>query len=209
MNEQVQGNTPDSQPNDQTLAGQVNTDTLPKESVDSNALKNEIEREKARAATAQQEADRLRKELRSIQTKGSQPMDNVEPNQPVSSTVNERAELERGVFKMILEKPEYKEVLDSDSTLKTFFEKDPLTVTSEPINVDDALYQIKRFFDDKVYERKLTNQPTPPSEELKPIQPGVVSGKNSSSISQQEYDKLDPATQDALFAKSTKEYLGL
>lgn len=215
--EQANGNTPVTDPNVQTTTEPGNKDTLPTQSVDSQALQNELERERARAKTAQQEAERLRKEIRSFQLKGSQPQietDNQEPalnyQAPSNNAANVKAELERGIYKMMLENRDYNEVLESDKTLKTFFEKDPLSVvSSDPINVDDALYQMKRFFDDKVYENKIKNlNQLQKTDELS----GTKDGNQPSdlgNISQADFSSLDEATQKKLFEASTKKYFGL
>lgn len=208
------GNTPAADNNVVTTTQPSSLDTLPKESVDSQALQNELERERARAKTAQQEAERLRKEIRSFQLRGSQPagemsneesgsVNNAQPNNPAEA----RVQLERNVYKLFIDNPEFSQVLESDKTLKTFFEKDPLAVVSDPVSVEDATYQIKRFFEDRLYERKLNQVAQPPKADELPTTP-AINPQGTSKISTEDYLKLDQKTQDDLFNESVRQYTG-
>jgi hypothetical protein len=119
MSEFTQGDTPEVN-SGQTIADQTEA-TPPKESVEMSptALQNELEREKARAATALREQDRLRKELRSVrqrrvddtqtETDGYTHSETLNPNGSIG--IN-RSEMERGIYKMVLENPEFKEILE-------------------------------------------------------------------------------------------------
>lgn len=208
------GNTPTADNNVATTTQPGSLDTLPKESADSQALQNELERERARAKTAQQEAERLRKEIRSFQLRGSQPagettneesgtISNAQPNNPAEA----RVQLERNIYKMFIDNPEFNQVLESDKTLKTFFEKEPLSVISDFVSVDDATYQIKRFFEDKVYEKKLqANQPEK-ADEL--VTTKTTTPEGVKSVSTDEFIKLDEQTQKDLFERAVKQKFGV
>lgn len=181
------------------------TNTPPTDSVETStaALKNELEREKARAATAQQEQDRLRKELRAIKQREAQP--NVEANnsETTTSTSSQRSvasegiELEKGLYKMLLDNPDYKKIVENDPTVKFAFEKNPLLLIDDPIDSADALYQFKNFFDRKVLDVKTkelesqVNKPDELTNASAPANTGQTTAPSAEVLAQLKPDELN------------------
>lgn len=213
------GDTPD-QNKDQKPAG-TGTDTPPNNGASPDPveeLKNQVEREKARAATALQEKDAAEKRARdekiariraekALKAAGGNAGGANGNDNPSGSSVNEdteaeqvRLESEKGIFVLVASNPQYQELLGKDPTLKEVLLKNPLSLISEYIDSEDAVDQIKKYLETRL-QATAPNPSTPPSDgkDKKDVPPpgsqkievkGSITPEQARSMSTAEWAKL-------------------
>lgn len=173
-------------------------------------LKNQVEREKARAATAQQAAETAQANLRNEKIKrinaerklaelGSS--DNGEGSNntgtgAVKANDNEaemeRLNAEKGIANLIMLNPDYQGLLQKDATLKEVLLNNPLSLISEYIDAEDAVDQIKKKLDTRLATSS-NDGSTPPAPSQAP-KAGDVPPPSSDSIELKGNVSPDAAT---------------
>lgn len=131
-------------------------------------LKNQVEREKARAATAQQTAEtaekrarderilriNAEKKLKALSGAGDggngAPAGDGQVNANDSEAEVERLNAEKGIANLIMMTPEYQALLQKDVTLKEVLLSNPLSLITEYIDAEDAVDQIKKKLDKRL-----------------------------------------------------------
>lgn len=147
--------------------------------------KNELEREKARAATAQQRADdaekrarderiariKAEKQLKALQGGAA---DDGQGNQPPASGAEDaegqivKANAEKNVYALVASNQAYQQLVEKDPTLKEVLLRNPLSLISEYIDAEDAAEQVKKFLDSRLQASTDTSTSTPPTQPQQP-----------------------------------------
>jgi len=181
------------------------TVTLSKE--DHDRLLSDKARSDARATEAQRRGDRLEQAPRTGQGQGrfNPPSPATPPpaNGDVEAVAAEQAEIVRQGLMVIAIDPEFRELLDSDSTLRSMLTANPLgllpMLAKDAVDADDAIALVKEnLASRKAALKTSTTTPTPqPVTPPTPASPGV----NIASVDKDEaYEKArsNPHTEQAL-----------
>lgn len=150
------------------------------------ALKNEVEREKARAATALKEKDaaevnarnekvariNAEKRLKALVGQG-EGADATPPAGPINSgneDALEQMKAEKGIANLLFLTPEYQELLKGNQVLRDVLTSNPLSLIREYIDAEDAVDQVRKKLD--AYRAAPA---TPPAgAQVEPPTPGAV-----------------------------------
>jgi hypothetical protein len=160
-------------------------------------LKNEVAREKARAATALQEtAEKRTRDERILRINAEKKLKALGAggkgdDAPPAGTVNaeegeaevERLNAEKGIANLLMMTPEYQALLQKDETLKEVLLSNPLSLISDYIDAEDAVDQIKKKLDKRIASS--TGKPAvPPADgDGKPApKPGDVPPPSSETV---------------------------
>lgn len=132
-----------------------------------------LEAEAQQARTLQAQADRRAKRERAARVRaegllsrgGSEPeqADDTIPAPRVSNVEIERAKAERAMVQKAYSDPKYRAIVDSDPTLRRLLETNPLALVNNPLDADDAVFQLEDILEERV------SQSTPSAP--KPIAP--------------------------------------
>lgn len=173
--------------------------TLPKAEVD------QLRRDAARAADAQARADRLANANKRSKTHfdPSRRPAPPSPEEVEAQASAEDAKAERGLMRLATN-PEYREILDSDPTLRDLLTTNPLAVlpiyAADAMDADDAIDLVKQALAAKIAARKPAAAPTP-KEEQKPTPPvGGVNPPAAPTANPPEYEEArkNPNTEVAI-----------
>lgn len=139
-------------------------------------LKNQVEREKARAATAQQEkeaADRKWRDEHKLRVNAEKRLKDLAGGDGAGAPAAggavtpdsneeeiERLNAEKGVANLIMLNPKYQELLQKDPTLREVISDNPLSLIREYIDADDAIDQIQKKLDKRLQDSS-ANPPAP------------------------------------------------
>lgn len=170
--------------------------------------KSEFETLKARQSTADSKASRMEKLLR---RNGIDPESGKKSSTPAATSTpsagdgsgdgaDEDVKASQGIMRLAM-KPEYREVLDADPTLRTMFERNPLAVlplfANDALDAEDALGLIEEELKTratKIAEKKTATPPTPapaptttPKKKEDTPTPGAV---NPAPVGDAAYDEL-------------------
>lgn len=179
-----------SAPNAQTpLVGAVEA-TTPKDQSqmvskeEHEKLQKELEQAKQLQSQADKKTFRLEKEIKKLNRHSKQNLDvetfEVEDEEGKSdlSDDQEKELARRKILSMVFINPEFRKVVENDSTLQTMLEKEPLFVLDEWFDAECALVDAKEYFDKRVSmiskpeEKKITPEeipmaiPNPPKEAI-------------------------------------------
>jgi len=187
-------------------------------------LKNQVDREKARAATALQSEETAKKNLRNEKilriaaekklreltgTGGDNPPAPGKVNAEGNDAEMERINAEKGIANLLMMSPEYQALLSKDETLKEIMLSNPLSLISEYIDAEDAVDQIKNKLDKKISAS--SGGATPPAGDGKPVvKAGDVPPPSSESIEMKGNVAPDAAVKMSAeeWAKLPKEQRG-
>lgn len=223
MTEKPNGDTP--APAEDPKAEGAGTDTPPKGSSPDpmEELNNQLDREKARAATALTEKDAAEKKARNEKILriaaekklkaltgagggdggGDTPPDNSGTDSSSDAEI-ERVNAERGVSNLLLMNPQYQGLLNEDQTLKEVLVNNPLSLITEYIDAEDAVEQIKAKLDkrlaakDEAANKKEEKKggDVPPTGDNKQELKGDLSADKIKNLSPSEWAKLPKETRD-------------
>lgn len=179
------GDTLKDAQNPETPGASANTPPNGGSQPSGDQAQNEVEREKARAATAQrerdealQEAKKSRREIKILNQKlaalagtGDEGGDGGSQTPPSGNTeaIVVQARAERRVVGLVAGDAKYTELLASDPTLKDILLNNPLSIIKNYIDEDDAVEQVQDYLDRRLASRATTTpapaQATPPAQD--------------------------------------------
>lgn len=201
--EQPGGTSPSAQaanPADNAIQGE--TVTLAKDEVE------QLRRDAARASTAQSKADRYDRLMRNggsrfkAQTPSAAPS---EDEQKLAADEEDR-KAEKGLLGLAAD-PAYRELLDSDTTLRTLLTSNPLAIlpvyAPDALDAEDAIALVKEKLSARVDELRRTKAPAGIPEQKPAIPPAPPAGgvnPPSGTTPDAEYEaaKKSPNTERAL-----------
>ena len=132
---------------------------LEREAVQARTLQAQADRRAQRAIAARKRAERLalRGESASEQDDDTQNNSQV----PTSNVEVERAKAERSMVQKAYSDPKYRAVIDSDPTLKRLLETNPLALVNNPVDSEDAVFQLEDLLDERVSAQSTPSPKTP------------------------------------------------
>lgn len=171
------GDTLNDAKNPETPGASANTPPNGGSQPSGDQTQNEVEREKARAATAQRERDeavqdakKARREARIANQKlaalagangdggeGGQPA----PQAGSAEAAVVQARAERRVVGLVAGEAKYQELLASDPTLKELLLNNPLSLIKNYIDEEDAVEQVQEYLDRRLSTRAQAPAPAP------------------------------------------------
>lgn len=177
-------------------AGESETVTMPKSEAD------QLRRDAARASSAQSRADRLAKVAgRTTGRFGTVPAAPAAPSaeEAEARNIEEDRKVERGLTGIALD-PKYRDVLDSDPTLRNLLTQNPLAVlpmmASEALDAEDALELVREQLDQRLEARKSAAPVAPTVPAAPPT--GPINAKDQSQNEELEQVRKDPNTERAI-----------
>lgn len=151
------------------LEGEV--DTLTKELEQTKTLQSQADK---KARTEKIERIKIEKQLKRIQSGEV----TIPPEVPEGETADEREirlTARIGIQNLILENPEYQELLKQDVTLKEVLKNNPFALIGEYLDTEDAVEQIKEKLDDRVKQMSQPKEDKPKEkEEGVEFEPGAI-----------------------------------
>ena len=183
-------------------------------------LKDQIEREKARAATALKDKDaaevnarnekiaRINAERKLKAVAGGEGETPAEAQGSMDHEEEiERLKAEKGVVNLLMLNPVYQDLIKKDQTLREVLQNNPLSLISEYIDADDAVDQIKKKLDAYKVTPTTPEQPkeTPKSGDVPPVKgsvemKGTITPEQAAKMSPQEWAKLPRETRQNILA---------
>jgi chaperonin cofactor prefoldin len=170
-----------------TLAVKPTEDTTPSVNVDElkgtvENLTNNLKRQETIAKTAQKnerQALREKRELEIELAKAKRGDAIVEPNKTEDDTASEREvkmEAKIGIQGLLLDNPDYQELLSNDITLKEVLKNNPFALIGDFFDAQDAVEQIKEKLDSRVATLKSQHKDVNKTDENKGkvFEPGPI-----------------------------------
>lgn len=168
-----------------------------------------LQRDAARAASAQSRADRLeRSRERNGQHFGAAKQ--APPPAPSKEQEEERGheedvKAERGLVRLAVD-PKYREILDSDPTLRDMITRNPLSLlpiyANDAFDAEDAIGLVREELDKRLASMKPATNPTPttpaPASDVKTPPPGGVNADTRNLDAEYEEARKHPSTERAI-----------
>lgn len=175
-----------------TATATEETVTLPKEEL------AQLQRDAARAASAQKELDRLKKNAGKANSFRQTPAAPVATERTDDEVQAEERKAERGLLNLALD-PDYREILDNSPDLRELLTKNPLgalpILAADALDADDAIALVKENLDQRAKALKQAKKPATPAPS--PAAPSVPASPKPNGVNAPSQKEIDVGVEEA------------